>query len=148
MKIVRATSKQLEKIFNRSNLKKKRVEEKVRKIIDDVRLTQDEALLKYTRKFDKVKLLPRQLKVSAIEISGAYQNISPNFVSTLKVVIENVNRFYRKALKKSWRIKDSDGAVVGENYTPLERVGIYIPSRWEISEPLILHALHSPYHLW
>ncbi|OQB10049.1 MAG: Histidinol dehydrogenase [Candidatus Omnitrophica bacterium ADurb.Bin205] len=128
MKIVRATSKQLEKIFNRSNLKKKRVEEKVRKIIDDVRLTQDEALLKYTRKFDKVKLLPRQLKVSAIEISGAYQNISPNFVSTLKVVIENVNRFYRKALKKSWRIKDSDGAVVGENYTPLERVGIYIPA--------------------
>ena len=128
MKIVRATSKQLEKIFNRSNLKKRRVEEKVRRIIDDVRLTGDEALLKYTRKFDRVKLLPRQLKVSAIEISGAYQNISPNFVSTLKVVIENVNRFYRKALKKSWRIKDSDGAVVGENYTPLERVGIYIPA--------------------
>ncbi|MDD3088176.1 MAG: histidinol dehydrogenase, partial [Candidatus Omnitrophica bacterium] len=128
MKIVRATSKQLEKICNRSNLKKRRVEDKVRKIIDDVRLTGDEALLKYTRKFDRVKLLPRQLKVSAIEISGAYQNISPNFVSSLKVVIENVNRFYRKALKKSWRIKDSDGAVVGENYTPLERVGIYIPA--------------------
>ncbi|MFA5438157.1 MAG: histidinol dehydrogenase [Candidatus Omnitrophota bacterium] len=128
MKIVRAASKQLEKIFNRSNLKKRRVEEKVRMIIDDVRLTGDEALLKYTRKFDRVKLLPRQLKVSAIEISGAYQNISPNFVSSLKVVIENVNRFYRKALKKSWRIKDSDGAVVGENYIPLERVGIYIPA--------------------
>lgn len=128
MKIVRATSKQLEKICNRSNLKKRRVEDKVRRIIDDVRLTGDEALLKYTRKFDRVKLLPRQLKVSAIEISGAYQNISPNFVSSLKVVIENVNRFYRKALKKSWRIKDSDGAVVGENYTPLERVGIYIPA--------------------
>lgn len=128
MKIVRATSKQLEKIFNRSNLKKRRVEEKVRRIIDDVRLTGDEALLKYTRKFDRVKLLPRQLKVSAIEISGAYQNISPNFVSSLKVVIENVNRFYRKALKKSWRIKDPEGAVVGENYTPLERVGIYIPA--------------------
>jgi histidinol dehydrogenase len=126
MKIIRATSKQLDKICNRSNLRKGRVEEKVRRIIDDVRLMGDEALLKYTRKFDRVKLLPRQLKVSAIEISGAYQNISPNFVSSLKVVIENVNRFYRKALKKSWRIKDSDGAVVGENYTPLERVGIYI----------------------
>jgi len=128
MKIIRATSKQLDKICNRSNLRKGRVEEKVRRIIDDVRLMGDEALLKYTRKFDRVKLLPRQLKVSAIEISGAYQNISPNFVSSLKVVIENVNRFYRKALKKSWRIKDSDGAVVGENYTPLERVGIYIPA--------------------
>jgi histidinol dehydrogenase len=63
-----------------------------------------------------------------MEISGAYQNISPNFVSSLKVVIENVNRFYRKTLRKSWRIKDSDGAMVGENYTPLERVGVYIPA--------------------
>ncbi|MBN2830727.1 MAG: histidinol dehydrogenase [Candidatus Omnitrophica bacterium] len=128
MKIIRSTSKQVDKICNRSNLKKRRVEDKVRKIIDEVRLYGDEALLKYTRKFDGVKLLPRQLKVSAIEISGAYQNISPNFVSTLKVVIDNVNRFYRKALKKSWRIKDADGAVVGENYNPLERVGIYIPA--------------------
>lgn len=128
MKIIKSTSKQLEKIYNRSVLKKKRVEEKVRKIIDDVRIYGDEALIKYTKKFDGVKLMPRQLRVSEIEISGAYQNISPNFVASLKVIIENVNRFYRKALKKSWRIKDGDGVVLGENYTPLERVGVYIPA--------------------
>jgi histidinol dehydrogenase len=128
MKIIRGTSKQLIKICNRSNYKARRVEEKVRRIIDEVRLSGDEALLKYTRKFDKVKLLSRQLRVPAIEISGAYQNISPDFVSTLKVIIENVNRFYRKALKKSWRIKDTDGAILGKNYVPLERVGIYIPA--------------------
>ncbi len=128
MKIVKATSKQLEKIYNRATSKNRRVEEKVKKIIEDVRLYGDDALLKYTKKFDGVKLPVRQLKVSEIEISGAYQNISPNFVSTLKTVIENVNRFYRKALKKSWRIKDSDGASLGENYIPLERVGVYIPA--------------------
>jgi histidinol dehydrogenase len=128
MKIIRSASKQLDKIYNRSNLKNRRVEDKVKKIIDEVRLYGDDALLRFTRKFDGVKLMPRQLKVSEIEISGAYQNISPNFVSTLKVVIENVNRFYRKALKKSWRIKDADGAVLGENYIPLERVGVYIPA--------------------
>ncbi|MFA4989896.1 MAG: histidinol dehydrogenase [Candidatus Omnitrophota bacterium] len=128
MKIIRYGSKQLEKIYNRGAFKKTRIEEKVKKIIDDVRLFGDDALLKYTRKFDGVKLISRQLKVSEIEISGAYQNISPNFVASLKTVIENVNRFYRKALKKSWRMKDSDGVVLGENYTPLERVGIYIPA--------------------
>lgn len=128
MKIIRFNSKQLEKIYNRSTNKKARVEEKVRRIIDDVRLLGDEALLKYTKKFDGVKLAARQLKISEIEISGAYQNISPNFVSSLKVVIDNVNRFYRKNLRKSWRIKDADGVVLGENYTPLERVGIYIPA--------------------
>jgi histidinol dehydrogenase len=128
MKIIRFTSKKLEKIYNRGQARQSRVEEKVRKIIDDVRLLGDDALLKYTRKFDKVKLTPRQLKVSQIEISGAYANISPNFVPSLKVIIENVNRFYRKQLRKSWRIKGTEGVVLGENYTPLDRVGVYIPA--------------------
>jgi len=128
MKIIKAASKKLDKIYNRGLNRQVRVEEKVKKIIDDVRLFGDEALLKYTRKFDGVKLMPRQIKVSEIEISGAYANISPNFVSSLKVVIENVNRFYRKQLRKSWRIKGIDGAVLGENYTPLDRVGVYIPA--------------------
>lgn len=128
MKIIRSTSKKLEKIYNRGCLKQSRVEERVKKIIDDVRVLGDEAILKYTKKFDGVKLSLRQLKVSEIEISGAYQNISPNFVSSLKVIIENVNRFYRKTLRKSWRMKDADGVVLGENYTPLDRVGVYIPA--------------------
>ncbi|MCX5693647.1 MAG: histidinol dehydrogenase [Candidatus Omnitrophica bacterium] len=128
MKIIRFTSKKLEKIYNRGQVRQARVEDKVRKIIDDVRLIGDDAVIKYTRKFDKVKLNQRQLKVSQIEISGAYANISPHFVSSLKVVIENVNRFYKKQLRKSWRMKGADGIVLGENYTPLEKVGIYIPA--------------------
>lgn len=128
MKIIRFGNKQLEKIYNRGLIRQRRVEESVRKIIDDVRVFGDDALLKYTKKFDKVKLSSRQLKVSEIEISGAYQNISPNFVSTLKIIMENVNRFYRKSLKKSWRMKDPDGAVLGENFTPIEKVGVYIPA--------------------
>jgi histidinol dehydrogenase len=128
MKIIRFTSKKLEKIYNRSFVRRKLIEEKVRRIIEDVRLFGDEALIKYTKKFDGVKLSPRQLKVSEIEISGAYQSISPNFVASLKVIIENVNRFYRKTLKKSWRIKDADGVILGENYVPLDKVGIYIPA--------------------
>jgi len=128
MRIIRYGSKQLEKIYNRGDGRQKRLQDRVGKIIGDVRTLGDEALIKYTRKFDGVKLAPKQLKVSAIEISGAYQNISPNFVSSLKVIIENINRFYRKTLRKSWRIKDGDGAVVGENYIPLDRAGIYIPA--------------------
>ena len=128
MKIIKAGSKKLEKIYGRGLNRQVRVEEKVRKIIDDVRLFGDEALLKYTKKFDGVKIMPRQLKVAEIEISGAYANISPNFVSSLKVVIENVNKFYRRQIRKSWRMKGVEGAVLGENYTPLDKVGIYIPA--------------------
>jgi len=128
MKIIRFTSKKLDKFYDLRVGRNKRVEEKVRRIIEDVRALGDEALIKYTKKFDGVKLSSKQLKVSEIEISGAYQNISPNFVSSLKIIIENINKFYRKRVQKPWRIKDSDGVVLGQNYMPLEKVGVYIPA--------------------
>ncbi len=128
MKIIRFNSQKLEKIYNRRFYKSARIEEKVRNILEDVRLFGDEALIKYTKKFDHVKLSLKRLKVSQMEISGAYQSITPNFVSNLKIIIDNIERFYSKTLKKSWRIKDADGAVLGENYDPIEKVGVYIPA--------------------
>ena len=128
MKIIRSNSKKLEKIFDRGYPRSKRIEEKVRQIIDDVRLFGDDAVLKYTRKFDGVRLPVKQLRVSQREISGAYQNITPNFVASLKTIFGNINRFYNKALKKSWKMKDGDGVILGENYEPLEKVGVYIPA--------------------
>jgi histidinol dehydrogenase len=128
MKIIRSTSKKIEMIYNRGLVRPSRIQQRVTKIIEDIRLLGDEALIRYTKKFDGVKLSPRQLRVAEIEISGAYQNISPNFVSSLKVAIENINRFYRKTIRRSWRIKDCDGVILGENYIPLERVGVYIPA--------------------
>jgi len=128
MKIVRFTSKKLEKIYNRGLIKSRRVEDRVRRIIEDVRLFGDEAVLKYTRKFDGVKISLKQLRVAEIEISGAYQNISPNFVSTFKLIVDNINRFYRKGIRKPWKIKDADGVILRENYIPLDRVGVYIPA--------------------
>jgi len=128
MKIIRFPSKKLDKLYERSCSRSRRVEEAVNKILEDVRLLGDEAVLKYTRKFDKVKLPPRQLRVSETEISGAYQNINPNFVSNLKTIISNINRFYSRQVKKSWKIKDGDGSLIGEIYQPIEKVGIYIPA--------------------
>lgn len=128
MKIIRFNSQKLEKIFNRRFYKSSRIEEKVRNILEDVRLFGDDAVIKYTKKFDGVKLTPRELKVSQIAISGAYQSITPNFVSNLKIIIDNVERFYRKTIRKSWRIKDADGVVLGESYDPIEKIGVYIPA--------------------
>ncbi|KPK39972.1 MAG: histidinol dehydrogenase, partial [Omnitrophica WOR_2 bacterium SM23_29] len=128
MKLVRLYGKEFGKLCNRYNARKKRIEQGVRKIIEDVRLYGDDALIKYTRKFDKVKLTPRQLKVTESETSGAYQDIDSEFIASLKDIIENVNRFYKKQLKKSWRVVDEDGVVLGEKYEPIEKVGIYIPA--------------------
>jgi histidinol dehydrogenase len=128
MKIIRYPSKKLEGIYNRGIPRSKRIKERVERILEDVRLGGDDALIRYTKKFDRVKLSARALRVSEAEISSAYQNIEPDFVTSLKLIIDNITRFYRRQLKRSWRIKDVDGVILGENYQPLERVGIYVPS--------------------
>ena len=92
MKVIKPSSKQFQKLFTRFHNRNHRVEEKVRQILEDVKNDGDEAVIRYTRKFDKVKLAPRDLRVSESEINGAYQNINPDFVSTLKVAVENVSR--------------------------------------------------------
>ncbi|MFH1996273.1 MAG: histidinol dehydrogenase [Candidatus Omnitrophota bacterium] len=129
MKLVKAGSRQFQKLCERSTIRRqKRISARVSKIIEDVRQYGDEALIRYTRKFDKIKLKPRNLLVSECETSGAYQNIDPEFVNSLKLVMENINKFYKRQIKKSWRRKDADGVVLGEKITPIETVGVYVPS--------------------
>lgn len=128
MKLVRVGSKQFQKLCERNSGRNKRITESVRNIIENVKTYGDDAIIKYTKKFDHVKLTPRDLRVSECETSGAYQDIKPEFVSVLKVVIDNITKFYKKHLKKSWKIKDSSGVLLGEKVMPLEKVGVYVPS--------------------
>ena len=129
MKIIKITGQEIQKIYNRNMLsRKKRIEERVRRIIEDVQLNGDDALIKYTKYFDKVRLTARQLKVDEVEISSAFQNITSDFISDLKTIINNVSLFYKKQLKKPCRIRNSDGIVLKELIQPIESVGIYIPA--------------------
>jgi histidinol dehydrogenase len=128
MKILKLSSKEIQELFERYYTNKKRIEEKVRRIIADVRNEGDKAILKYTRRFDKVKFTPRDLKVSVNEINGSFQNIDTAFIASLKNIIENIQRYYKKELPKSWRLKYDDGAELGEIFRPIESVGIYVPA--------------------
>lgn len=129
MKFIRYNSKQFQKLCDRNFQRKKRIQESVRKIVEDVKNRGDDAVLKYTRKFDKVKLQQKRMKVTESELNGAYQDIKPDFVNALKLAIDNISRFYKKQLRKSWKMKDrEDGILLAEKIQPLETIGIYIPS--------------------
>ena len=128
MKLVRVGGQQFKKLCDRSSGRNRRVTESVRKILENVMTDGDDAVIKYTKKFDRVALAPRDLRVSACETSGAYQDIKPEFVSLLKVVLDNVTKFYKKQIKKSWKIKDANGVMLGEKIIPMDTVGVYVPS--------------------
>ncbi len=127
MKLITTTGQEWQRLCTRQMLPKRRVEERVRGILEDVRQHGDEALLRYTRRFDKVRLSPKQLRVTEAEISGAFQHIDPNLVVHLKTAIQNVQAFYGKPRLKPMRMVTSDGVLLGEQFNPIERVGVYIP---------------------
>jgi len=129
MKTITQKGQAIQKLYNRNFFNRKRhIEEKVQRIIDDVELNGDDALIRYTRKFDKIKLTARQLKVDEAEISGAFQNITSDFIASLKTIINNVSLFYKKQVKKPCRVKDTEGVLLKELIAPLDIVGIYIPA--------------------
>ncbi|MBI4846376.1 MAG: histidinol dehydrogenase [Candidatus Omnitrophica bacterium] len=128
MKVVKFSGKTLENIYGRLSRRKLRVKKTVEKIIQDVHAQGDDALISYTKKFDKVLLSQKQIRVSESEISGAYQNIDAEFIASLKVAINNVSDFYNKQIRKSWKINGDEGVRLGEILRPIERIGVYVPS--------------------
>jgi len=129
MKVLKQTGQGIDKLYNRHMYgRKQHVEEKVRKIIDDVRTNGDAAVIKYTRKFDKTVVPLRNFRVPEAEISGAFQNITSDFINHLKFIINNVSTYYRKQLKKPARVKDHEGVLLKEEIKALDSVGIYIPA--------------------
>jgi histidinol dehydrogenase len=127
MKIISTTSQEWQRLCDRHLVRRRRLEERVRRILDDVHQNGDAALLRYTRRFDQARLAARQLRVTEAEISGAFQHLDPRFALQLKSAIQNVQAFHSRPRLRPVRSVDGDGVMVGEKFDPIERVGIYIP---------------------
>jgi histidinol dehydrogenase len=97
-------------------------------ILADVRARGDQAVVEYTRKFDGASLRPRDLRVSEASISAAYRRLGPRDRRALAAAQGSILRFNRAGLPKAWGTKNPHGAMVGEKFDPIRRVGIYVPS--------------------
>ncbi len=127
MKLISTSGQVWQRLCARQTQRRRRVEESVRKIVDDIQQDGDEAVLRYMRRFDGVGLTTKQLRVTESEISGAFQHLDPKFALQLKSAIQNVQAFYSRPRPKPFRVLDGDGVILGEKFDPIERVGVYIP---------------------
>ncbi len=100
---------------------------KVNRILWDVKERGDLAIRRYTRDFDGIDIPLKKLRVTEGEINQAFEKINFQFVPLLKTISENVKRYYEKDIRRSFRIKGKDGILLGKVFSPLRRVGIYIP---------------------
>lgn len=101
-----------------------KTDEIVLEIIQAIRQKGDQALLKYTEKFDKVNLTT--LAVTEEEIQAAEKNLRPEFKEAMLEAFKNIEYFHKQQTEKSWFI-EKEGIMLGQKVTALDRVGIYIP---------------------
>ena len=103
-------------------------------VIADVRAHGDRAVLSLTKKFDGADLTPQTMRVSDAELKAAVKAVASSDKKMLKSAIACVKAFHIRTRPKNWRAKNPHGAVVGENFYPIRRVGLYIPGG---SAPLV-----------
>lgn len=104
-----------------------KLEESVRKIVEDVRTNGDKALFKYTKKFDKFSLNAKNIKVSKKEITDAEKRLSNRIKSDLRKAAARVKSYHNTKKPEKYIYKDSLGNELGWLITAIERVGIYVP---------------------
>ena len=114
------------------------LEEVVAGIVGEVRRRGDRALIDFTKKFDKAKLSVGSLFVSEKEFTEAEAVVAPATKRAIRSSRRNIHAFAKESLRKDWKRKNAEGAVVGERFTPFDRVGIYVPGG---KAPLVSTAL-------
>ena len=111
----------------RGKMDLKPVIETVQNVIDDIRENGDAALLKYTEKFDGVKLTPDQLRVSEEEIEAAIKSIDPELLTIMKEAASNIRRFHEEQKEHGFMMDVGNGAKIGVRVRPISIAGVYVP---------------------
>ena len=94
-------------------------------ILENVRTRGDAALKEYTARFDKAEL--SDLTVSRSEIEEALDITEPEFINILERAADNIRAYHEKQVRKGYEIKKSDGTILGQRITPVDRAGLYVP---------------------
>ncbi|OQX60479.1 histidinol dehydrogenase [candidate division KSB1 bacterium 4484_219] len=117
----------LEKILRRAEWFDVQIEQSVRSILADVKKDGDQAVLKYTAKWDGVSLTADELQVSDTELATASSIIAKELLSAIRQASENIRNYHEHQKPASWQYQLDEDAWLGEQVVPIERVGIYVP---------------------
>ncbi len=142
MKLIRHTdpefARRITELLSGSSLFDPQIEATARQIIEAVEARGDDALIEFTAQFDGVRLAPDQLAVTKAELLAASLKADSSLRAAIAEARRNVAAFARKSLRKSWQMKNSHGATVGEKFDPYQRVGVYVPGG---TAPLVSTAI-------
>jgi histidinol dehydrogenase len=100
--------------------------ETVRGILARVRAEGDAALLDYTNRFDG-RTLTRAEELEVRDFGAARARLAPDLVAALEEAARRIRAYHERQKAASWDYREADGTVLGQQVSPLDRVGIYVP---------------------
>jgi histidinol dehydrogenase len=96
-------------------------------IIADVRARGDAALADYSRRFDRVDVVAKGLRIGASEIEAATAACEPNALKALELAHARVMSYHERQKPADVRFVDALGVELGWRWRPIEAVGLYVP---------------------
>lgn len=104
------------------------VQSAVDDIIGAVRARGDDSLVELTNRFDDRDVAGfQELIIEGQALAQALERIDPKTREALRQAAERIREYHSHQLQASWRYTESDGTVLGQKITPLDRVGMYVP---------------------
>ena len=101
------------------------IDQAVLEIITDVQQNGDAALVKYTEKFDDVKL--DQFLVTEAEFEEAEKLVSNEFLTAIHQAKDNITQFHQAQKEQSWFMNKDNNVMLGQKVTAINKVGVYVP---------------------
>ena len=119
------TLQEIRNITKRSQAENAGIRRSVEDILTAVQEEGDRALRELTEKFDGVRL--DSFLVTAEEIDEAVTKVGPEFMDILTEARDNIRAYHERQKQESWMDTFRDGVRLGARYTPIQRVGVYVP---------------------
>ncbi|MBI4357628.1 MAG: histidinol dehydrogenase [Gammaproteobacteria bacterium] len=124
----KAFQQELQKLHRKSFLENEALDNTVLSILKRVKAEGDKALLKYTALFDGYTFKnSTELEIPHERLKKSWEALPQALKNTLKAVAKRIQVFHEKNLPTSWRYKDEYGSILGQQITPIEKVGLYVP---------------------
>ena len=104
------------------------VGERVRGILRDVAGRGDAAVVEYTNRFDRRDATSMaDLTVERAQLEAALERLPAEQRQALEAAAERVSDYHARQKQDSWHYRDAHGTLLGQQVTPLDRAGIYVP---------------------
>ncbi len=94
-------------------------------IVNDVKQHGEEAVKKYTHKFDGVKL--QSVVATEKEINAGHKNTAKDVLAAFMEARRNIEEFHRRQLRENTIYTKADGTILGTTYQAIGSAGIYVP---------------------